>query len=135
MIILKRIIYLRFMKISSDDRHWHPLEYTHVFLWLLKDLCWAQNWSTLGMLMAFPTIVVAFVITWMLREHTVNLVHNAAITIWIVSNSAWMLSEFYQVEPTLKPIAIAGFYVGIILLMGYYMFLGLQFLKAKRKVI
>jgi len=107
------------MKAKSEDRHWHPLEYTHVFLWLIKDLCWAQNWVFWGVLLAFPTILVSFYITWILRENEVNLVYNIAISIWIMSNSAWMVSEFYQVEPTLKPIAIAGFYSGLLLLAGY----------------
>jgi len=123
------------MNVNGNDRHWHPLEYSHVFLWLFKDLCWAQNWATLGILMAIPTIVVAFVITWILRRQRTVLIHNMAISLWIVSNSTWMISEFYQVEPTLKPVAIAGFCFGILLLTSYYLFEGFQILNRKRKAV
>jgi hypothetical protein len=119
------------MNSNPATRHWHPLEYAHVFMWLIKDLCWAQNWVELGAIMVVPTILVAFVITWLLRDKLVNLVHNMAISIWITSNSAWMLAEFYQVEPTLKPVAIAGFYAGIMLLVGYYLLMGYRSWQAK----
>lgn len=105
-------------------RTWHPLEYAHVFLWLVKDLCWAQGWKTAGSLMVIPAILVAVVITWLQRRHRFTLVHNLAICTWITSNSLWMLAEFFKMESSLKPLSIIGFLLGIfILMMGYAGFL------------
>ncbi|HOY96892.1 MAG TPA: hypothetical protein PK509_14200 [Catalimonadaceae bacterium] len=107
---------------SVENRAWHPMEYAHVFLWLVKDMCWAQGWKLAGTLMVVPTIIVAFIITWLQRKQPVTLVHNVAISIWITSNSVWMLAEFYKKEELLKPVSTAGFALGLLVL-------GIQYLK------
>jgi hypothetical protein len=105
---------------SSESRVWHPMEYAHVFLWLVKDMCWAQGWKLAGSLMVAPTILVAIGITWLQRKQPITLVHNIAISIWISSNSLWMLAEFYQKEDLLKPVSTAGFALGLLLLAVQY---------------
>ncbi len=107
---------------SAKDRAWHPMEYAHVFLWLVKDMCWAQGWKLAGTIMVIPTIVVAIILTWLQRFQSVTLAHNVAITLWITSNSLWMLAEFYKQEEILKPVSTAGFALGL-------MVLGIQYLK------
>lgn len=96
------------------------MEYAHVFLWLVKDMCWAQGWKLAGSLMVAPTIVVALCITWLQRKQSVTLVHNIAISIWITSNSLWMLAEFNKIEEWLKPVSTAGFALGLLVLSIQY---------------
>ena len=96
------------------------MEYAHVFLWLVKDMCWAQGWKTAGTVVVLPTIFVAFVITWIQRKQKLTLIHNIAISVWISSNSLWMLAEFYHKEEILKPISTAGFALGLLILGAQY---------------
>lgn len=111
---------------SRNSRDWHPLEYAHVFLWLIKDMCWAMDWVFVGCLMVFPTILAAFVITWIQRHQTSTLVHNLAISIWISANSCWMIAEFFGLEKLLKPGLLLGFGSGLTLLVAYYFWLLLK---------
>jgi hypothetical protein len=104
----------------GNERDWHPLEYAHVFLWLVKDMCWVQGWTWMGSAMVVPTVFVAYLITWHQRRKTTNLVHNLAISIWITSNSLWMLAEFFKMEDMLKPWASVGFGIGLGILTVFY---------------
>jgi uncharacterized membrane protein YciS (DUF1049 family) len=106
---------------SEENRAWHPMEYAHVLLWLVKDMCWAQGWKLAGTIMVLPTIVVAIILTWLQRTQPVTRAHNVAITLWITSNSLWMLAEFYKLEEILKPISTAGFALGLLVLGIQYM--------------
>ena len=115
------------------SRDWHPLEYAHVFLWLVKDLCWAQGWKLAGTIMVPPAITVAVIITWLQRKRALTLVHNIAISIWISSNSLWMLAEFYQKESWMKPVSSVGFILGLLILAIQYSKFLLQYIWTKRK--
>ena len=115
---------------NGNLRDWHPLEYAHVLLWLIKDMCWAQGWKELGSIMVFPTILIAYWITWIQRKNQITLVHNIAISIWISSNSLWMLAEFYHAEPLLKSWSSFGFGLGLIILVVFYINL---FFKRKQE--
>lgn len=105
---------------SKKSRDWHPLEYAHVFLWLIKDMCWAMDWVLVGCFMVVPTILAAFIITWIQRSQTSTLVHNLAISIWISANSCWMIAEFFGWEEQLKPVILFGFGSGLTLLVAHY---------------
>ena len=105
---------------NTHVRNWHFLEYAHVYLWLVKDMCWALHWKTTGTVMVIPTVAVAWWITSLQRKNQVTLVHNLAISVWISSNSLWMIAEFFSQEATLKPIAIGGFILGLVGLTAYY---------------
>jgi hypothetical protein len=113
------------------QRDWHPLEYAHVFLWLIKDMCWAQGWKVAGVAMIVPTVLVAYVITWKMRSKTTNLIHNIAVSIWISANSLWMFAEFYGLEHVLKPWASVGFGAGLLILVAFYIHTIVQW-KMKR---
>jgi len=106
---------------GHSDQNWHPLEYAHVYLWLIKDMCWAQGWVKVGTAMVIPTVLFAYIITWIQREKIKCLVHNVAISLWITANSLWMLAEFYHLENELKPLSSIGFAVGLLVLGIYYL--------------
>ena len=71
--------------------------------------------------MVIPTILVAMLITWLQRKERFTLIHNLAITIWISSNSLWMLAEFYEMESSLKPVSTVGFGTGLLILLSAYL--------------
>lgn len=74
------------------------LENLHILFWLIKDLCWCLLFKPLGIFMILPTISVALFITWRNRRIFSELMHNLAISLWIVANSIWMIAEFYEVD-------------------------------------
>jgi hypothetical protein len=48
------------MKIKNRIRFF---EYIHIPLWLIKDACWAMQFKPLGVLMIFPTVYLALLIS------------------------------------------------------------------------
>lgn len=61
----------------------HQYENFHIVLWLLKDTCWLMEWKLEGVIMAVPTIALAFFIIWLGRKKIDNLFHNLALTSWL----------------------------------------------------
>ena len=108
--------------IFSDNRYiqFRKIENLHIFFWLIKDLCWLIEWRVLGMLMIIPTLSVSIYFTIRNRQIPAELFHNIAIAIWIMTNSAWMISEFYGVDESVKPYLWIPFIIGLILLSYYY---------------
>ena len=102
--------------ISHSPYRW--VENAHIFLWLIKDTCWAMVWRPGGVFMIFPTLAVAFFILWKSRGHRAELFHNAAVCLWISANSVWMIGEFWAKET--RPIAVMLFICGLALLIIYY---------------
>lgn len=101
----------------------HPLrrvENLHILLWLLKDICWVNEWKFMGTFMVLPTLSVALWLTWKSREDKVELIHNIAVTFWILANSTWMLGEFFWQDKT-KPLAVTFFVLGILILVIHYL--------------
>ena len=98
------------------------IENGHIFLWLLKDTCWALVWKPGGIFMIFPTLSVAIYILWRSRSNRSELFHNLAICLWITANSVWMVSEFLNVDKLYKKYAVFIFLIGITLLLVYYIF-------------
>jgi len=98
------------------------IENGHIFLWLLKDTCWALGWKPGGIFMIFPTLSVALYILYKSRHYRAEFVHNLAICLWISANSVWMLSEFFKVEQEYKQYAVYIFFTGIAILVIYYIF-------------
>jgi hypothetical protein len=105
------------------------LENLHIFLWLLKDTCWVMDYHLMGVLMIFPTLILAFFITWKFRKYTAELFHNLAVCFWISANSTWMIGEFYY-DDTFRPYASFFFFSGLLIVSFYYLFL---FAKKLRK--
>jgi hypothetical protein len=49
-------------KIYYIPARFRRVENLHILFWLIKDVCWAMNFKTLGMLMIVPTMTVALII-------------------------------------------------------------------------
>ncbi len=103
------------------------IENLHILLWLLKDACWAMNLRWVGLFMIFPTLSVAFVITWQTRHLRSELLHNLAVIFWITANCTWMIGEFFGWDEGLigayglRQFAIVPFSIGLLLLVPYYL--------------
>lgn len=98
------------------------IENLHILFWLIKDLCWCLIWRPLGIFMIFPTLLVAIWIAWRNRHIVAELTHNVAIALWIVANSMWMISEFYNIDEKVRPYCIIPFSLGILILFYYYLY-------------
>lgn len=106
------------------------IENGHIFLWLIKDACWALGWKPGGIFMIFPTVTVAFYLLWKERQNRSEIFHNTAVCMWILANSVWMLTEFMGTDKEYKKYAVVLFAIGISVLLVYYIFF---FRKDKRK--
>lgn len=112
----------------SPTHRW--IENGHIFLWLIKDTCWALGWKIAGTFMIIPTISVALYILWRSRTHRAELFHNIAICLWISANSIWMVSEFHETDAEYKKYSVVLFVIGIVMLVSYYIF----FFKKDRQI-
>ena len=107
---------------------YRKMENLHIVFWLFKDISWCMIWRPLGIAMIFPTLIIAIVIAWRTRQYMSERCHNIAITVWIIANSYWMISEFFHFDTivvygniTYKYLAIIPFSIGILLLAYYYL--------------
>jgi hypothetical protein len=96
-----------------------PFENFHIVLWLVKDLCWCLLSETLGVIMIFPTVALAIIITWLHRHTKVELFHNLAVVLWLFANSIWMIGEFYF-DDGLRNYALVFFIAGLATAAYYY---------------
>ncbi|NMH28316.1 hypothetical protein [Flavobacterium silvaticum] len=115
----------------NDQLYQIPLRYRktenlHIVFWLLKDLCWVMLWKPLGLIMIFPTIGAAALITWQTRHIKSELLHNVAVLFWIIANSYWMMTEFFSDNDSLRYYAVIPFALGIVSVAYYYFGLGLE---------
>ncbi len=108
---------------------YRKMENLHIVFWLFKDVAWCMVWKPLGIVMIFPTLIVAIVIAWRTRHMVSELCHNLAITVWITANSYWMISEFAGFDTkhligvyTYKHLAIIPFIMGLLCLAYYYLY-------------
>lgn len=106
---------------------YRKMENLHIVFWLFKDISWCMIWRPLGVAMIFPTLIISIVIAWRTRQYMSELCHNVAITVWIMANSYWMISEFMRFDGnvisgsiTYKHLAIIPFGIGIAILSFYY---------------
>lgn len=95
------------------------LENSHVALWLVKDTCWLMGWPFGAFLMAIPTVIMAFYITWRTRRSTSELAHNLAVCCWILANITWMTGEFFY-NDTWRPFAAVFFFAGLAIIALFY---------------
>ena len=79
-------------------------------------------WKPGGIFMIFPTLGVAFYILWKSRHVRSELFHNMAVCLWIMANSTWMVTEFFNIDKEYKKYAVYIFLAGIALLLFYYVF-------------
>lgn len=109
--------------IYSIPARFRRIENLHILLWLVKDISWALNYRTIGVVMIVPTIIAALVITWQTRRIFSELVHNLAVVFWITANCSWMVGEFYGIDAGtygLRNLAIIPFSIGLLILVVYY---------------
>jgi len=97
-------------------------ENLHIVFWLVKDACWVMDFKIPGLIMIFPTVLVAIHISWLHRKSMAELYHNLAIVCWISANSIWMIGEFFF-DDTLRPISIVFFSLGILLVAIFYLYI------------
>ncbi len=105
------------------------MENLHIFFWLFKDISWCMVWKPLGILMIFPTLIIAIIIAIRTRHMVSELCHNVAIVFWITANSYWMVAEFLGFDEqvisggiTYKHVAVIPFAIGILLMLYYYLY-------------
>ncbi len=115
-------------EIYAIPTRYRRTENLHILFWLIKDACWALNFSGLAMLMIIPTLSVAIWISWRSRHITSELTHNLAVVAWIVANCTWMVGEFLGIDAKiggfsfgLRQIALIPFGVGLLILAVYYL--------------
>lgn len=112
--------------VYSIPARFRKIENLHIFLWLLKDVCWALDFKIMGMIMIAPTLAVAVAITWQTRKITTELVHNLAVVLWITANCFWMTGEFFGFDEGTwgaRHLALIPFSIGLLILLYYYIFL------------
>jgi len=95
------------------------LENTHILLWLIKDTCWVLNFKPLGVFMILPTVSMAVYITYLSKSDRKELLHNIAVTCWILANSIWMIGEFFFNDST-RTLASLFFIIGLISVSLHY---------------
>ena len=124
----KQIFTMAEQQAYSIPLRYRKMENLHLVFWLLKDISWCMVWKPLGILMIFPTLIVAIVIAYRNRQHVSETAHNIAIVFWISANSYWMISEFFKFEAihlfgiyTYKNLAVIPFGIGIIILAWFYL--------------
>ena len=113
------------MSNKSHDQYTVPakfrsLENLHVLFWLIKDICWCIGFKPLGVVMIFPTLIVAIYIMIKNRHIVPELAHNLAIILWITANSLWMIFEFTGTDEELKYYCLIPFLAGLVILIYYY---------------
>lgn len=104
------------------------MENLHIVFWLFKDISWCMIWRPLGVIMILPTLWISILIAWRTRQLMSEWCHNLAITVWIMANSYWMISEFFHFDAvpvygtiTFKHLAMIPFMTGLFLLGYYYL--------------
>lgn len=94
-------------------------ENLHILLWLIKDLFWLTEFKLLGVIMILPTFIAAVWLTYHSRNERVELLHNIAVTLWIIVNGNWMIAEFYF-DDVNKMYSAPIFVIGLVVLAIHY---------------
>ena len=119
----------------SIPEKFRKIENLHILFWLIKDMSWAMLWRPLGILMIFPTLTVAILITWQTRKLKSELYHNLAVLFWITANCYWMIVEFIGIDDTFRFYAIIPFSIGFIFIAAYYLIIRPNELKHQKKIM
>lgn len=117
------------------------MENMHIVFWLLKDVSWCLNFKPLGVLMIFPTLLVAIYITHKNRHIKSELAHNLAVIFWITANSTWMIVEFMDIDEQEiwrgvdgRHLSVIPFGIGMVILAYYYLFQRKNEFKSEHEV-
>lgn len=109
------------VKMYAIPNRFRKLENLHIVLWLLKDLGWAMLWRPIGVIMLFPTLLVAALITWQTRKVKSELYHNLAILCWISANGFWMITELWNMPDSYRYYTSIPFGAGLFFILCYYL--------------
>ena len=108
---------------------YRKMENLHIVFWIFKDISWFLFWKPLGILMIIPTLFISIVILYNTRKMVSELCHNIAVTVWIMANSYWMVSEFLGFDEHIiygtiiyKHLALIPFFTGVLALAYYYLY-------------
>ena len=108
---------------------YRKMENLHIVFWIFKDISWFLFWKPLGILMIIPTLVISIIILYNTRKTVSEVCHNIAITVWIMANSYWMVSEFLGFDEHIiygtiiyKHLALIPFFTGVLALAYYYLY-------------
>lgn len=117
------------MSVYTIPLKYRKMENLHIVFWIFKDIGWCLIWKPLGIVMIFPTLIISIVIAWRTRHMMAELMHNLAITLWILANSYWMSTEFLGIDSltvygsiTFKQMALIPFLSGVACLAYYYLY-------------
>lgn len=105
------------------------LETLHIPLWLLKDLCWLMTYRSFGLVMAVPTVLVAFLMVYVTYGDSDRFLPNVSIAFWIVANASWMMDEFYNLG--IRSYCLYPFLLGILVFLIYIL---LKLMKPKNLI-
>ena len=113
----------------TSPNKYRKMENLHIVFWIIKDISWCLFWKPLGILMIIPTLLISIVIMYNTRKMVSELCHNIAITVWIMANSYWMVSEFLGFDEHIiygtiiyKHLALIPFFTGVLALAYYYLY-------------
>jgi hypothetical protein len=105
-------------------------ENLHIIFWLIKDMSWAMGWKVFGVLMIAPTLLLSIYMSKYFREIPSERYHNYAVICWIIANSYWMTSEFYNFEEKTiygsiqyVHLALIPFVSGLLIILYYHLFM------------
>lgn len=108
---------------------YRKMENLHIVFWLLKDISWCLFIKPLGIIMIVPTLTISVIIAYRTRKMVSELCHNLAISLWILANSYWMVTEFLEFdshlvygEVTFKHLSLIPFFMGLFALGFYYIY-------------
>ena len=72
-----------------------PAENVHIYLWLLKDLAWSQDWYWPALI--FGTMALAWCAVLFYEAYRLRSIYEAymtvGITMWLAANFVWMAGE------------------------------------------
>jgi hypothetical protein len=72
-----------------------PIENMHIYLWILKDLAWSQDWYYPALI--FGTLALAWCAVLFYEAYALRSLYEAymaiATTLWLAANFVWMAGE------------------------------------------
>lgn len=71
-----------------------------------------MDYKTVGVIIAFPTVLVALLVAWITRKEKDHFLPNLSIAFWILANANWMIAEFYNLP--YKAYSIYPFMLGVL---------------------
>ncbi|MDX2191390.1 MAG: hypothetical protein SFY32_16170 [Bacteroidota bacterium] len=94
------------------------LENIHIPLWILKDICWFNQWKVAGIIISIPTLVVSIILCVFTKNHKLVFLPNLAVLFWLLANISWMYFEFFKIDFLWVPITF--FVIGLCTMTVYY---------------